>query len=139
MQTLALSDASRSIAGVVLLTVVGIEFGGWFMTRIVRGAVPLSPFQQAFARAGHAHAGVLVTLGLVTLVLADAADLDGVLGWLARLGVPAAAALMSAGFFFSSMGRGEVTRPNRLIWLVWLGAAALAVGVVTLGLGLLTT
>jgi hypothetical protein len=139
VQTLLLSDASRSIAGVVLLTVVGIEFGGWFMTRVVRGAVPLSPFQQSFARAGHAHAGVLVTLGLVTLVLADAADLDGVLGWLARLGVPAAAALMSAGFFFSSMGRGEVTRPNRLIWLVWLGAAALAVGVVTLGLGLLTT
>jgi len=75
----------------------------------------------------------------VTLVLADAADLDGVLGWLARLGVPVAAALMSAGFFFSSMGRSEVTRPNRLIWLVWLGAAALAVGVVTLGLGLLAT
>jgi hypothetical protein len=139
VQTLVLGDASRSIAGLVLLTIVGIEFGGWFMTRVVRGAVPLSPFQQAFARAGHAHAGVLVTLGLVTLVLADAADLDGVLGWLARLGVPVAAALMSAGFFFSSMGRGEVTRPNRLIWLVWLGAAALAVGVVTLGIGLLTT
>jgi hypothetical protein len=81
---------------------------------------------------------VLVTLGLVTLLLADAADLQGALGWLARLGVPAAAALMSAGFFFSSMGKGEVTKPNRLIWLLWLGALSLAVGVVTLGLGLLT-
>jgi len=139
MQTLVLSAASRSIAGVVLLTIVGIEFGGWFMTRVVRGAVPLTDFQKAFGRAGHAHAGVLVTLGLVTLMLADAADLDGVLGWVARLGVPAAAALMSAGFFFSSMGRGEVVAPNRLIWLVWLGAAALAAGVVTLGIGLLTT
>jgi hypothetical protein len=137
-QTLILSEASRYIAGVVLLTVVGIEFGGWSMTKIVRGEVKMTPFQQAFARAGHAHAGVLVTLSLVTLVLADAADLDGVLGWLTRIGTPAAAALMSAGFFFSSMGRGEVVRPNRLIWLLWLGALSLAVGVVTLGLGLLT-
>ena len=139
MQTFVLSPESRSIAGVVLLTIVGIEFGGWFMTRIVGDQVPMTDFQKSFARAGHAHAGVLVTLGLVTLVLADAAALDGVLGWLARVGTPAAAALISAGFFFSSTGRGEVTRPNKLIWLVWLGALSLAVGVVTLGLGLLTS
>ena len=139
MQTFALSPDSRYIAGAVLLTIVGIEFGGWFMTRVVGGTVRMTEFQKSFARAGHAHAGVLVTLGLVTLILADAAALDGVPGWLARVGTPAAAALMSAGFFFSSMGRGEVTRPNKLIWLVWLGALSLAVGVVTLGLGLLTT
>jgi hypothetical protein len=139
MHTMVLSDPSRYVAGAVLLTIVGIEFGGWFLTRIVRGHVKMTEFQKTFARAGHAHAGVLVTLGLVTLVLADATALDGTLGWLARLGVPAAAALISAGFFFSSMGRGEVVRPNRLIWLIWLGALSLAVGVVTLGAGLLTT
>jgi hypothetical protein len=139
MQTWMLSDASRYIAGAVLLTIVGIEFGGWFMTRIVRGKVAMTAFQKSFARAGHAHAGVLVTLSLVTLVLADAAALDGPLGWLARVATPASAALISAGFFFSSMGRGEVARPNKLVWLVWLGALSLAVGVTTLGLGLLTT
>ncbi|GGM48043.1 hypothetical protein GCM10012275_18880 [Longimycelium tulufanense] len=37
MHTLILSDASRYVAGVVLLSIVTIEFGGWFMTRIVRG------------------------------------------------------------------------------------------------------
>ncbi|MBB4912701.1 hypothetical protein [Actinophytocola algeriensis] len=138
MHTFVLSPESRYIAGAVLLTIVGIEFGGWFMTRVVGGKVPMTEFQKTFARAGHAHAGVLVTLALVTLVLADATALDGALGWLARVGTPAAAALISAGFFFSSMGRGEVTRPNRFIWLVWLGALSLATGVVTLGLGLLT-
>lgn len=138
MQTFVLDTASRDIAGVVLLTIVGIEFGGWFMTRIVRGAVALTDFQKSFARAGHAHAGVLVTLSLVTLVLADAAHLSGVFGWLARICVPAASALISAGFFFSSLGR-DVVRPNRLIRLVWLGALSLGVGVVTLGIGLLTT
>jgi hypothetical protein len=133
-----LTDASRYIGGFALLTIVGIEFGGWFMTRVVTGHVPMTDFQKSFARAGHAHAGVLVTLGLVGLLLADAAGLDGAVGWLARLGVPVAAGLISAGFFFSSMGKGEVTRPNRLIWLVWLGALSMAVGVVTLGVGLLT-
>ena len=53
MHTLELTAASRYIAGITLLTIVGIEFGGWFMTRIVRGQVPRTDFQKAFARAGH--------------------------------------------------------------------------------------
>ncbi|MEV1202580.1 hypothetical protein [Microbispora rosea] len=138
MTPLQLSQPTQVIAGVVLLTIVTIEFGGWFLTRIVRGAVPMTPFQQAFARAGHAHAGVLVTLGLVCLLFVDATGLDGAALWTARLGVPAAAVLMSAGFFLSSIGR-DVTRPNRLIILLWLGALCLAAGVLTLGIGLLTS
>lgn len=77
MDALHLTDASRILAGVVLLTVPTIEIGGWFMTRIVRGLVPMTPFQKAFARAGHAHAGVLVILSLVCLLYADAAGLTG--------------------------------------------------------------
>ncbi|MGI5153763.1 hypothetical protein [Microbispora sp. CA-102843] len=138
MTPLQLSQPTQVIAGAVLLTIVTIEFGGWFLTRIVRGEVPMTPFQQTFARAGHAHAGVLVTLGLVCLLFVDATGLDGAALWAARLGVPAAAALMSAGFFLSSLGRG-VTRPNRLIILLWIGALCLAAGVLTLGIGLLTS
>ena len=137
METLALSPESRYVAGAVLLTIVTIELGGWFLTRVLRGAVSMTPFQAAFARAGHAHAGVLVTLGLVGLLFADSTGLGGLWIWVARLGIPVAAALISAGFFFSSMGK-EVTRPNRWIILIWLGAASLAAGVVTLGIGLLT-
>lgn len=133
---LVLTDQSRVIAGLLLLTIVTIEFGGWFMTKIVRGDVPMTDFQRAFARAGHAHAGVLVTLSLICQPLADAAALTGAAGWAGRLGVPVAAVLMSGGFFASSAGR-DVTRPNRAIAILWLGAAALAVGVLTLGVGLL--
>ncbi|MGH3714813.1 MAG: hypothetical protein ACRDT4_15325 [Micromonosporaceae bacterium] len=43
---------------------------------------------------------------------------------------------MPAGFFFSSMGDG-VTRPNGLIWLVWVGGVSLAVGLITLGVSVL--
>ena len=135
--TIALSTASRTTASVLLLTIVAIEYGGLFMLRIVRGRHPATPFQQAFARAGHAHAGVLVILALVCQLLIDAAHLSGVPALLARQGIPAAAILMPAGFFFSSAGR-EATQPNRLILLVYAGAASLAVGVVSLALGLLT-
>jgi hypothetical protein len=133
---LMLSDPSRRIAGVLLLTIATIEFGGWFLTRITRGSVPMTDFQKAFARAGHGHAGVLVILGLICQILVDATGLDGFGGWVARLGVPVAAILMPAGFFVSSSGQ-DVQAPNKLIWLVWTGALCLAAGVITLGIGLL--
>jgi drug/metabolite transporter superfamily protein YnfA len=135
---LALSDASRTTAGVLLLAVVTIEYGGTFLLRVVRGGVPMTPFQQSFARAGHAHAGVLVILALVCQLLVDATTLTGVWQSVGRSGVAVAAILMSAGFFLSSIGRDRHS-PNRLIVLVWLGAASLASGVVTLGVGLLAT
>jgi hypothetical protein len=50
--TLLLSSNSRSTAGVLLLTLVAVEYGGWFMLRVVRGRQPTTPFQQAFFRAG---------------------------------------------------------------------------------------
>ncbi|SFB29092.1 hypothetical protein SAMN05216266_107288 [Amycolatopsis marina] len=132
------SPETHYLAGVALLTIVTIEFGGWFLSRVVRGAVPMTDFQKSFARAGHAHAGVLVILGLVCLLYTDATDLTGAWVWIARVGVLAAAVLMSAGFFLSSIGR-DVTRPNRLIALLWLGALSLGAGVLTLGVGLLTS
>ena len=135
--TLTLSHGTLSTAGVLLLTIVAIEYGGWFMLRVVRGRQPTTPFQQAFFRAGHAHAGVLVTLALVGQILADAAHLSGVLAILARNGIWAAAILMPAGFFLSATGRG-VTRPTRFIVLLYAGVVVLTLGVVALGIGLLS-
>jgi hypothetical protein len=134
--SLVLSDAALRVAGILLLSVVAIEWGGTFMLRIVRGSVPQTDFQRSFARAGHAHAGVLVILALVCVLYADAAGHGGLWGWLSRSGVAFAAILMPAGFFFSSMGNGR-EGPNRLIWLVYAGATLLAAGVVSLGVGLL--
>ncbi|MFA9445803.1 hypothetical protein [Egicoccus sp. AB-alg6-2] len=131
-----LTEATRVTAAILLFALVTVETGGMYLVRVVRGAAPATPFQLAFARAGHAHAGVLLVLSLVGLLYADAAGLDGGVGVVARSGVPAAALLMSGGFFFASMGAGR-TQPNRLIVLVSLGAVALAAGLVALGVGLL--
>lgn len=134
---LSLSSGSRNTAGILLLTIVAVESGGAYMLRVVRGRQPLTDFQKAFARAGHAHAGVLVSLALICQILVDATDLSGAAATFARSGVPLAAILMPAGFFFSSAGTG-VTQPSRFIVLLYLGAVSLAVGVIFLGIGLLT-
>jgi hypothetical protein len=138
IRMITLSDASLNTAGILLLTIVGIAYGGTFMLRVVGGGVPVTDFQKSFFRAGHAHAGVLVILGLLGTILVDATSLTGFWQAVARGGVPLAAILMSAGFFFAAIGR-ERTTPNPFIALVWLGAASLTAGVVTLGIGLLTT
>lgn len=134
--TVRFSRHSRLVAGVLLLSIVGIEYGGYFLLTVVTHGSPATPFQESFFRAGHAHAGVLVTLALVLLLIADAAGLRGIVGVLAREGVPVAAILMSAGFFLSALGAGA-TGPNGFVALLAVGAVSLAVGVVTLGCALL--
>src|SRR5256885_4835894 len=132
MQTLVVTDASRVIGGLLLLTVPGVEFGGRFLLRIHGGDFNFTDFQKAFARAMHAHAGVLVILSLVLLLLADAAGLTGFFGWTGRLGVPIAALLIPGGFVASALiGKGEINKPNRFIWLIGAGAVSLAIGVLS--------
>lgn len=133
---LELSDPARLTAGVVLLATTAVASGGFFLTKVARGTVPVTPFQQAFFRAGHAHAGVLIILGLVCLLLTEASSLSGGWQWLSRSGVLVAAILMPAGFFLSAVGAGR-TRPNRFIVLLWAGAALLVAGLGACGVGLL--
>jgi hypothetical protein len=134
---LTLSSDARTTAGILLLTVLAVEYGGLVMLRIVRGHQPATDFQKSFARAGHAHAGVFVVFALVAQILADAADLNGIANVLARDGIWAAAILFPAGFFLSS-ARGA-TQPNQLILLLYAGAVCLTAGVLALGIGLLST
>lgn len=136
METL-LSDESRRLAGILFLALVTVESGGLYMLKIVRGREEVTPFQEKFARAGHAHAGVLLVVALLCQPFVDATGLTGVWEWFARTGVAISALLMPGGFFFSSMGRGR-TEPNRLIAMVFAGAAVLALSLTTLGIGLLT-
>jgi hypothetical protein len=133
-----LSEATRLTAAILLFALVTVETGGMYLVRVVRGGAPSTSFQLAFARAGHAHAGVLLILSLVGLLYADAAGLDGSLGTVARSAIPVAALLMSAGsgFFLSSLGAGR-EEPNRFILFVFVGAASLAAGLIALGVGLL--
>jgi hypothetical protein len=70
----------------------------------------MTDFQKAFARAGHAHAGVLVTLAHVCQILADCEDIDGGLATVGRNGIPLAAILMPAGSSSLRCTEGRLSR-----------------------------
>jgi hypothetical protein len=130
-----LDNHNQLVAGIVLLTVIGIAYGGTFMLRVVRGGQPANDLQKSFFRAGHAHAGVLVILGLVVLMLTQLNQVGGPWSQLSYL-VLFAAIFMPAGFFLSVIGR-DPARPNGLIALLWVGAACLGVGLLGAGIGLI--
>ena len=50
--------------------------------------------------------------------------------------MPIAAILMPAGFFLSVIGKNP-EKPNRLIWLLWLGVVVLTATLITAGIGLI--
>ena len=130
---------ARIMAGVILLTVPSIQYGGYFLLTSLmdRNSHYMdNALRQNFFRAGHAHAGVFVILSLLCQILADNATLPTWLLWIARTGVPFAAILIPAGFFLS-MTSPTASRPNSLIALIYVGIAFLAAAVVTLGVGLL--
>ena len=132
-----MSDETRILAGILLLSLVTVETGGLYLLKLWRSSEGVTEFQIGFARAGHAHAGVLLVLSLTALLYADTAGMSGGWNWIARSGVPAAAILMPAGFFAASMGQGR-TRPNKFVALILAGAVVLALGLGSLGVGLLT-
>jgi hypothetical protein len=130
---------ARMMSGIILITVPTIQYGGYFLLTSLmnKGSGYMdNPLRQNFFRAGHAHAGVIVILSLICQVLADGAALPTSLLWLVRIAVPLAAILISSGFFFSVLEPGA-TQANGAVFLIYAGAVVLAVGVVSLGVGLL--
>ncbi|QDZ16330.1 hypothetical protein [Humibacter ginsenosidimutans] len=118
--------------GVVLLTVIGIAYGGTFMLRVVTGKQGANGLQKSFFRAGHAHAGVLVILGLVVLLAMSAAG-AGVWGQVVGTAVLACALLIPGGFFFSVIGH-DPQKPNAAKALIWIGFTVLTVAMLTGGI-----
>jgi len=132
---MVLSPGDTISAGAILLAVVAVAYGGTFLLRVHAGHPPTNDLQKAFFRAGHAHAGVLVILGLLIKILTST---DGVPVLAQQLGdgVLYAAILMPAGFFLSVTGR-DPQKPNRLLILLWIGAASLTIGLISAGVGLI--
>jgi hypothetical protein len=127
------------MAGLSLITVPSIVYGGLVVlgviTQHVHGlpssiALEPTPLQVSLYRAGHAHAGVLAVLGLVVQVLLDSASLPERVKWIARLGAPTSAILVSAGFF-------GIAHFPALAPVLWAGATSLVVTVSIAGVGLL--
>ena len=130
---------ARLMSGIILITVPTIQYGGYFLLTqlMTKGSGYMdNPLRQNFFRAGHAHAGVIVILSLVCQILVDGALLPDWLMWLVRIAIPLAAILIPLGFFFSVLPP-NASEAGPAVSFIYLGAASLAIGVLTLGIGLL--
>jgi len=135
---LQISNVTRLLCGIILITVPSIQYGGVFLLKMLRtreAGYLDNPIRQNLFRAGHAHAGVIVILSLICQVLVDAIILPEPLAWIVRIGVSAAAILIPLGFFLS-VASPRAERPGGAIQLVYWGAAVLAIAVLILGVGL---
>jgi hypothetical protein len=134
-----MSASSLPTAGILLIAIVAIEYGGVSLLRFITARTPGyldNPVRQNLFRAGHAHAGVLVILALVGMLYVDQTGLSSTGKELVRWGLTAPPILMPLGFFLS-IAPPRAQRPNALIGLVFLGAAVLAAAALTLGINLL--
>lgn len=131
-------DESRRLAGILLVVMPSVVFGGVSVLTLLIGdpTYRQNPLRQDLWRAGHAHAGVLLVLSLVALRYVDEARLSDTWRSIVRTSIPLAAILLPLAFFLSVLSP-EATRPNGLIALAYVGAVILTVGLVALGVGLI--
>jgi hypothetical protein len=130
---------SRRLAGILLILFPSVIFGGVSLLRLLIDAQSgyiQNPLRQDLWRAGHAHAGVLLILSLVVLRYVDEAELPDGLKTFVRYATPAAAVLLPLAYFLSVLPP-TATEPNGLVYLAFVGAVVLAIGLVILGVGLL--
>jgi hypothetical protein len=125
------------VAGVLLILMPAVVYGGVSILSLLIGdpTYAQNELRQDLRRAGHAHAGVLLVLSLVTLRYADEAALPEGLKTLVRHSIPAAAILLPLAFFLSVLSP-ETEEPNAMIYLAYVGAVSLTVGRLSLGVGL---
>ncbi len=105
-----MSHASRRVAGIILIVWPTVIYGGVNLLRLLIGdpAYMDNPLRQNLWRAGQ----------------------------LVRSFIPSAAILLPAAVFLSVL-HADAREPNGFIYLAYLGALLLAIGVVALGVGLL--
>lgn len=130
---------SLASAGQLLVILPAVIFGGVsILTLLIRDPrYRQNPLRQQLWRAGHAHAGVLLILSLVALLYVDQTNLSEAWKQVVRSTIPAAAIFLPAAYFLSVLSP-TATKPNALIYLAYVGAVSLTIGLIVLGIGLLT-
>jgi len=134
-----MSDETRIMVGLAFISLPTIAIGGHFLLSILKraaGTEGITETQRDYFRAGHAHAGVLVLLGIVGQLFLDESKLDGAIVWALRIGLIAAPLLISGGFF-GGAPRKSGGAPGPLVRLVTVGAVVLSLSTIGVGISLL--
>ena len=117
-----MSPQSRLVAGILLILVPAVEFGGASILSLLVGdpGYAQNDLRQDLWRA--AHAGVWLVLSLIALRYVDEATLSEGMRWVVHIAFPAAPILMPLVFFLSILSP-DATEPNALINMATLPAS----------------
>jgi hypothetical protein len=133
-----MDDVTRWLAVLAIAGVVGVIYGGWALLTFVTGREGLSDDQKRFFRAGHAHAGVLLVLSLVSFRYLGDTDFSEGVGWLVG-GVLLVGVMAQSGGFFVHMGAGgSVTEGSAGTRLTRGGGLLIGAALLALAAGLAT-
>ncbi len=130
-------DPIKLFTVIALVSLPTVMYGGYSLLRLST-AKKLTAFQETYFRAGHAHAGVLLVLSLVTLVLLGGTDLSTGVRWLVCLLLLIGVLAQSGGMFVHAFTgtAGVWSRGNTL---TVAGAVLLAVALLVVAWGVATT
>jgi hypothetical protein len=131
-----MSEATRWMIALAFISLPTIAFGGSFLLTILKrqvGTENITSVQREYFKAGHAHAGLLVTIAIIGQLVLDYSKFQDWAVWILRIGLFVSPLLISAGFF-GGAPRKEGGNPGSLVKLISIGAVIF--GISTLGLGI---
>lgn len=134
-----MSPESRCLAGILLVVYPTVIYGGVSLLYLLtssQSGYSDNELRRSLWAAGHGHAGLLLLISLVVLRYVDEVNLPNALKIFIRHATPVAAILVPVAFFLSVLPK-DATEPNGLIYLAYIGAAMLALSLLTLEVGLL--
>ncbi|MGH3475681.1 MAG: hypothetical protein ACRDQD_02450 [Nocardioidaceae bacterium] len=132
-----MDDTIKLFTVIVLVALPTVMYGGFSLLQLgIRGK--LTAFQTTYFRAGHAHAGVLLVLSLAALDVLDRTDLGDAAVWTVCL-LLAIGTITQSGGMFLHMAVGRPGRWSVGNWVTTAGAGCLAVALLTLAYGVVTT
>jgi heme/copper-type cytochrome/quinol oxidase subunit 4 len=132
-----MSDPVKVFTVIALISLPTVMFGGYSLLRLLVRE-QLNEFQRTYFRAGHAHAGVLLVLTLVSLTILNGTDLGTGVQWVICL-LFLVGVLAQSGGMFVHMARGAPGRWSVGNSISAGGAGVLAVALLWVAYGVIIT
>lgn len=127
----------RVFSIIAWIAIPTVMYGGYALLGfLTRGG--LTPFQQSFFRAGHAHAGVLLLMSLLYHYYMEQTNLGPALKTVAAV-IVLVGILAQSGGFFLHLVIGQPGAPSLGTTITGLGAGLLVVSILILVYGLIIT
>lgn len=126
---------TKLLPAIAFFSLVTVEFGGWSLLGLI-GTDELSPFEERFFRAGHAHAGTLLVLALVSYLFLGRTSFSVGAQWAVGVALLVGIVMQSGGFFLHMLVGAEGAGSAGTL-VTRLGGLVLAGSLITLGIGVL--